>query len=50
MGVSQSFVVLLCLDAAWVASGLMRKKNMWRWIVFYWVLLTAKNISDLLAR
>lgn len=48
ISVSQIFVFLLMADAAWVAFGLSRKKNMWKWIVLYWVLLTAKNACDLL--
>lgn len=44
--VSQIFVLLLCADAAWVAAGLMKKKNMWLYIVLYWVLLTVKNCCD----
>ena len=46
--VSQIFVVLLFADAAWVAYGLLRKKNMWPWICTYWILLTAKNLCDLM--
>lgn len=46
--VSQIFVVLLFLDALWVAYGLSRKKVMWDWIVLYWVLLTFKNLSDII--
>lgn len=45
---SQSFIVLLCVDAAWVAYGLIRRRNMWRYIVLYWVLLTLKNLCDLM--
>lgn len=44
--ISQFFVFLLLLDAAWVALGLPRKRNMWRWICLYWILLTAKNAAD----
>ena len=44
--ISQFFVFLLLLDAAWVAFGLLRKRNMWRWICLYWILLTAKNAAD----
>jgi len=47
--VSQILVFLLMADAAWVASGLTGKKNMWKWIVAYWVILTIKNFADLLA-
>ena len=44
--ISQCLVFLLMADAAYVAYGLARKRNMWRCIVLYWVLLTAKNIVD----
>lgn len=35
-------MALLCLDAAWVAQGTIRKRNMWSWIALYWVILTLK--------
>lgn len=44
--ISQVLVFALMADAAWVAIGLARKKNMWKWIVLYWVLLTLKNAVD----
>lgn len=44
--VSQILVLCLIGIAAWVAIGLMRKKNMWKWIILYWVVLTAKNLAD----
>lgn len=47
MTVSQIFVFALFLDAAWVAYGLIKKRNMWKWICLYWVLLTLKNLVDL---
>ncbi|MBR4442537.1 MAG: hypothetical protein IKS52_04625 [Clostridia bacterium] len=46
--ISQTLVFLLMLDAAWVAIGLARKKNMWKWIVLYWLILTVKNAVDAL--
>ena len=46
--VSQGLVILLMLDAAWVCAGLARKKNMWKWIVLYWAILTLKNLADFL--
>lgn len=46
--ISQFLVLLLMLDAAWVAYGLMRKKNRWLWICIYWILLTMKNYADLM--
>lgn len=48
MTVSQILVLGLIGIAAWVAIGLMRKKNMWRWIILYWVVLTLKNAADYL--
>ena len=48
MTVSQILVLFLIGIAALVAVGLMRKKNMWRWIILYWVVLTAKNLADYL--
>lgn len=45
---SQMFVTALMIDAAWVAFGLSRKRNMWVWIVIYWVILTLKNLYDLI--
>ena len=44
--IAQLFVFLLCLDAALVAVGLTKKRNMWPFIVFYWILLTIKNAVD----
>ena len=34
------------IDAAIVAAGLLRKKNMWQWICAYWVILTLKNFVE----
>ena len=45
---AQFFIILLCLDALIVAVGLAKKKNMWAFIVAYWVLLTVKNVCDLM--
>lgn len=44
--ISQILIILLMLDAAWVAYGLARKRNMWKAIVVYWLILTAKNTVD----
>ena len=44
--IAQFFVLLLCLDAAVVAAGLIKKRNMWPFIVLYWILLTIKNAVD----
>lgn len=46
--VSQILIILLMADAAWVAWGLIRKRAMWRWICLYWIIMTLKNLSDLL--
>lgn len=46
--VSQILVIVLMADAAWVCAGLARKKNMWKWIVLYWAVLTLKNLADYL--
>ena len=46
--IAQLLIILLMADAAWVAYGLARKKNMWKFIVLYWVILTAKNLADLM--
>lgn len=45
---SQIMVFLLMADALIVAIGLFRKRNMWKWIIAYWVLLTIKNFIDFL--
>lgn len=39
-------IIFLAIIAAVVAYGLYRKRNMWRWIVLYWLVLTAKNVID----
>lgn len=46
--IAQILIFCLMADAAWVAYGLVRKRNMWRWIVLYWMILTAKNLADLM--
>ena len=46
--VSQILIVLLAVDAAFVAYGLYRKKNRWVWVVTYWIILTVKNLCDLM--
>ena len=46
---SHILVMLLMLDAAWVARGLYLERNMWRWIVVYWLILTLKNLCDWIA-
>ena len=44
--ISQILVFCLIAIAAWVTAGLARKKVMWKWIVLYWAVLTAKNLAD----
>lgn len=48
MPISQLFILALALVSARIAYGLYRKRVMWKWIVLYWCVLTAKNILDLL--
>lgn len=45
---SQIFVFLLMADAAWVAYLLAKKKVAFNWIFIYWVLLTLKNLCDMM--
>lgn len=44
--ITQILILALMLDAAYVALGLVQKKNMWKWIILYWVILTIKNAVD----
>ena len=46
--IAQILIFLLMADSAWVAYGLMRKRNMWAWIVAYWCVLTLKNIVEVI--
>lgn len=41
-------IILLAILAGYVAYGLYKRKVMWKWIVLYWCVLTAKNMLDLL--
>ena len=41
---ANAFQIALAGIAAGVAYGLYRRKNMWAWIVAYWVVLTLKNV------
>lgn len=50
---SQVFIVLLCINAAIVAVrqwNAAKKAESFTWVMIalYWVLLTAKNVCDLL--
>ena len=44
-----ALVLALMLIAAVVLVGLVRRRNMWRWIVAYWAVLTVRNAVALLA-
>lgn len=44
--ISQVCILGLIVIAAVVAFGLMKRRNMWKWIIAYWLLLTVKNIID----
>lgn len=41
-------IILLAILAGYVAYGLYKRKVMWKWIVLYWLVLTAKNTLDLI--
>ena len=41
--------VMLMLDVLIVAIGLAKKKNMWIFIVMYWIILVVKNVENLIA-
>lgn len=47
--IDQAFILALAIDAGYVAHGLYHKKIMWKWIVVYWCLLTAKNMCNLVS-
>ena len=42
----QVLILLLVLDALIVAVGLAKKKNMWLFIVAYWMILFTKNAMN----
>ena len=44
--ISAVLVVVLALIAAVVAVGLIAGYAMWPFIVIYWMVLTAKNLTD----
>ena len=46
--IDQLFVLALAVIAAKVAIGLSQKKNMWKSIITYWIVLTAKNLACLI--
>ena len=39
-------VIVLAAIAGVVLYGLIKKRNMWGWIITYWAVLTLKNIAD----
>ena len=39
-------VIVLAAIAGIVLYGLVKKRNMWVWIIAYWAVLTLKNIAD----
>ena len=39
-------VIVLAAIAGVVLYGLIKKRNMWGWIIAYWAVLTLKNIAD----
>lgn len=42
----QLLIFALFAVALVVAAGLLARKNMWKWICLYWVILTVKNFLD----
>lgn len=48
--ISARLVIVLAGIAAIVATGLIAGYNMYPWIVGYWLVLTAKNIVDYMAK
>lgn len=42
------FQMALLLVSGCVAIGLCKRRNMWPFIVAYWLLLTAKNATELI--
>ena len=43
-----AFQIALAIIAGIVAVGLYRKRNMWAVIILYWVVLTLKNIVEVI--
>ena len=44
-----ALVLALMMIAAVVLVGLVRRRNMWRWIIAYWAVLTVRNAVSMLA-
>ena len=38
-----ALVLALMVIAAVVLVGLVRRRNMWKWIIAYWAVLTVRN-------
>ena len=45
---SQAIIFALIIIAAWVAVTIAAGKSAWILIIIYWIVLTAKNIVDLI--
>lgn len=46
MSTSLFFIMALIFISTVIACGLMLKKDVWKWIVVYWWVLTFKNAAD----
>ena len=46
---SRLCAVWLILNAAWVAWRIFTVGQAWIWIVIYWIIVTFKNLCDLMA-
>lgn len=48
MMLNKLFPLLLMLISFAVMAGLTRGADMWPWITMYWIVLTMKNLYDVL--
>ena len=48
--VTQILIILLMVDAGYVAYGQITHGNVWPFICAYWVILTVKNTIDVIKR
>ena len=46
MTLSQNFALMLLAVSAIVAVGLLGRRDMWRFICLYWILLAIRNAID----
>ena len=46
--VGKVLILLLLFVSARVAIGLWKQKIMWKWIVLYWLILTIKNLAEVI--